>query len=538
MTTDRGERRSGTRKNRGAAWSSLALASVIAVVIVTATLTSAWDRPGWRSTDSEEVVRAPSSNAIPTLFAADPSSRRAGVTSWMRRLRGEASPLSTALALPVPYDPDRTARYDSAMSFGGVDYTDMAGSGNPLQWLDEDTDQWLAPGIRLRDFVTRDGTPFVRIDPDLVARLERLRKRTGDLRIISGYRHPAYNLTVGGHHNSLHTAGRAADVWSPSRTALELARLALAEMGCDIGIGLHENTIHVDVRGELTSWTYEGAQMTEPAFDAWTLVQCGRTVPSWLSQAAAADWMSGDDDIPTSSERALQSMTPNLESARPTVEGLLSEHAATIVDVYRRGAAREPGGVVLDLRDGARVRYVSSASEEAGALGLPPLISWCSDRGGAYVAYAVLQPDTTITGVSNELGIGGHAPTRSVPLAPAVRAAPPAQGAAGGVSEDAERDGSAHAPAESQRTPYASRVSGPDYDGWVVFAGSYEGAAEAEAQASRLEALLMARVFVVAAPGIDRYRIAVGPYSSSTDAAEARAEFGDSVPDDSWVAPL
>ena len=93
-------------------------------------------------------------------------------------------------------------------------------------------------------------------------------------------------------------------------------------------------------------------------------------------------------------------------------------------------------------------------------------------------------------------------------------------------------------PAQSGVTPSVNRSINKDSDRWVVFAGSYEDAADAEVQASRLEGLLTARVFVVAAPGVDRYRIAVGPYSSSTDAARAREGFGDTVPDDAWVAPL
>lgn len=524
---------------------ALATLAVAAVVTMT-TYSSAWNQPDWSSEATKERVQQPSSSALPTLFAADRRSRRAGVKSWMRQIRGETAPLTAAATLPVPYHPDQRARYDSVTTFDGVNYADVTGSGIPLQWLGDDADDWLSPGLRLRDFVSHDGAPFVRIDPDLVARLERLRTRTGELRVVSGYRHPAYNLTVGGEYNSLHTAGRAADVWSPNHTSLELARLALLEMGCDIGIGLNQNTIHVDVRGELASWTYEGAPMTEPAFDAWTLVQCGRPVPAGLSQAAASAWLDEPGDLLELSDIGRQPTPTRLQSARPTVEGLLAEHAAAIAATYRRGAAVEPGGVILDLQDGPppHIRYVAASSAEAEALGLPALISWCSNRGGAYVAYAVVQPDTTIVGVSNELGIGGHAPNHAAPVphmireTPATRTPSDTSNVSGSPgmqpSAAAARPGSARPRDE----PPADRGSTIDTDGWVVFAGSYEEASEAETQASHLEELLTARVFVVAAADVGRYRIAVGPYPSSSDAAQARERFGDAVPDDAWIAPL
>ncbi|WP_243466472.1 hypothetical protein [Methanosarcina mazei] len=55
---------------------------------------------------------------------------------------------------------------------------------------------------------------------------------------------------------------------------LDLARIALEELGCDIGIGLGRNSIHVDLRGQLTSWRYEGAELSENEFDQWVRDTC------------------------------------------------------------------------------------------------------------------------------------------------------------------------------------------------------------------------------------------------------------------------
>ena len=52
----------------------------------------------------------------------------------------------------------------------------------------------------------------VRLQPNLLHRLEALRGRWGPVRITSGYRCPSHNREVGGVENSRHMVGAAADV--------------------------------------------------------------------------------------------------------------------------------------------------------------------------------------------------------------------------------------------------------------------------------------------------------------------------------------
>lgn len=95
-----------------------------------------------------------------------------------------------------------------------------------------------------KEFRCPDGTTHA-IDPKLIAGLEVLRHQAGGrpLRIVSGYRSPSYNASVGGARRSQHLYGRAADV--PSG----YCRVADAIRAGFTGIGVHYGwVVHVDVR--------------------------------------------------------------------------------------------------------------------------------------------------------------------------------------------------------------------------------------------------------------------------------------------------
>ncbi|MDX1530618.1 MAG: D-Ala-D-Ala carboxypeptidase family metallohydrolase [Rhodothermales bacterium] len=445
--------------------------------------------------------------------------------------------------------------------YGGVNYNDPTGTGAPLQWIRGREEQLLTPGFRLADFATRDGAPMVRIDPAFVGELERLRQRVGQLAVVSGYRHPAYNATVGGVGNSYHTAGRAADLWSPDHAPLDLARLALLTMGCEVGLGLGPTTVHVDVRGELATWTYEGASLSEPAFDAWALAQCGRPVPSWLAAQAAASWLS--EPIAADSAGTLD-LGGSAGSASDPVdpEALLRRHGTAVAEVLRRGGTS--GAVALDLRseDGPAVRPIAPSSPELAALGLRPLVAWCAARGdGAYVAYAVFLEDGDVrTGVTNVSGLSGLRPSPQAgagtppPPPPALsrptqpsEAAPTAEPAPRGPAPDASpplpadrtdrsRPSAAPAPASAE----ATRSSGSTSRGWAVVVASLPSAptAAAEADAVRRRLGPSAEVRVVPVPHLGTYRVTVGPFPTSAAAQQALERLAGAVPEGAWITAL
>lgn len=89
---------------------------------------------------------------------------------------------------------------------------------------------------------------------DLALAFESLRAASGGkpIRVLSGYRTPAYNRQIGGAPSSQHVYGRAVDLQTPAhltldvfwRFAQEVARL-VPTVGA---IGLYDWGVHLDVR--------------------------------------------------------------------------------------------------------------------------------------------------------------------------------------------------------------------------------------------------------------------------------------------------
>lgn len=93
----------------------------------------------------------------------------------------------------------------------------------------------------------------VKLDINLLLKLEELRVKTGPLIINSGYRCPTHNKNVGGAKNSQHIKGTAADVratkMSPSNVYNHANRIF-----SNGGVGKYNTFTHVDVRGYRSRW--------------------------------------------------------------------------------------------------------------------------------------------------------------------------------------------------------------------------------------------------------------------------------------------
>lgn len=452
-----------------------------------------------------------------------PAGDRGGEMDPRWRLTQLLTPTGTNAVLPFRpgFEPPR----DSAFTLHGVRYDDPTGGSVPLEWVADDRDLWLTPGFRLRDFTARDGAPLARISPELVAGLERMRHRAGQLIIISGYRHPAHNAVVGGAGDSQHQAGKAADIASPGKSPTELALLALDEIGCNVGLGLGPNSLHVDVRGELKTWTYAGASMSGPAFATWVHTLCGIPVPDGLAQRAAALWLEEPPDD-------YEAPPPNQSMIAPRTD-LLSRHEEAIIATARNAYDRSgAGAVVVDLRRGAggtSPRYVVAGDPSLRELQLDGLVGFCLERQDlGYFAYAILS-DTAepLTGVMSLALLG---PLRSSAPAPSARPSP----ASGAAPAPAMPAPAAPAPAAQ---PRAGGGDHPTADQWGIVLASVPDASGGE-QVLREQQLRMEGVPLKVVSSDGRQRVIVGPFNSRAAAQDAMRGLSDRLPQDAWLVEL
>ena len=111
----------------------------------------------------------------------------------------------------------------------------------------------LSKNFKLSEFMCNDNTPFIKVNMELVYKLQKLRDIVNlGVRINSAYRTPEYNRKVGGANKSQHVLGNAADIVVFGYTPTQLSKIA-EQIGFD-GIGIYNSFLHVDVRGHKARW--------------------------------------------------------------------------------------------------------------------------------------------------------------------------------------------------------------------------------------------------------------------------------------------
>ena len=117
----------------------------------------------------------------------------------------------------------------------------------------------LSENFNLREFQCKGGSccnGAVAVDPELIRRLQAMRDEAGKpIKIVSGYRCPDHNKTVGGESNSQHLTGRAADIVI-SGMSIEESRNLAEKYFANGGIGYADSFTHVDTRGTKARWSY------------------------------------------------------------------------------------------------------------------------------------------------------------------------------------------------------------------------------------------------------------------------------------------
>lgn len=116
----------------------------------------------------------------------------------------------------------------------------------------------------LAEFASRDGadTPRGAIGniQVLMNQLEVLRAELGGspITIISGYRSPSHNTSVGGAARSQHLCGRAADIrvgdYTPAQVHAKIEELIAAGHMTQGGLGIYDTFVHYDTRGTRARW--------------------------------------------------------------------------------------------------------------------------------------------------------------------------------------------------------------------------------------------------------------------------------------------
>ena len=121
----------------------------------------------------------------------------------------------------------------------------------------------LTVNFSLEEFACHDGTPvppeLIQTVKKLAENLEIIRKEVGKpLKILSGYRTPAWNKRVEGAKSSNHMLGRAADITvegiPPKAIADTIERLIKEGKLPPSGLGRYKGFTHYDIRGKNSRW--------------------------------------------------------------------------------------------------------------------------------------------------------------------------------------------------------------------------------------------------------------------------------------------
>jgi hypothetical protein len=134
---------------------------------------------------------------------------------------------------------------------------------------DSNSNDYLTVGIKLKDFQSNDGAPYLRVHQSIIWAIQLMSGYAGadDVEITSGYRTKSHNQTVGGKSKSWHMDGLAADVRITinGKSTLQdigyykkLKEAAILVIGKYGGIGCYpgegKRFIHMDTRGTPAKW--------------------------------------------------------------------------------------------------------------------------------------------------------------------------------------------------------------------------------------------------------------------------------------------
>lgn len=122
----------------------------------------------------------------------------------------------------------------------------------------------LSKNFNLQEFKCPDGVlpegEYLDNCQELADNLQVLRNHIGKpIRVISGYRHPAYNKKIGGAKKSQHMLAKAADIkvsgMAPAEVHATILKLIKAGEMKQGGLGKYSTFVHYDTRGTAARWS-------------------------------------------------------------------------------------------------------------------------------------------------------------------------------------------------------------------------------------------------------------------------------------------
>eukprot|EP01084_Bolivina_argentea_P098554 177121_1 len=129
----------------------------------------------------------------------------------------------------------------------------------------------LSNNFMVSEFLCNDGSDGFRLSPALIQCVQSVRDDLGSSIVVnSGYRTVNYNQQIGGATNSFHMSGTGADISTSSVGILQFADIVICNCanlfkseGYDIGLGLDDSYIHIDMRQEFGYWVYDDSPLSK-----------------------------------------------------------------------------------------------------------------------------------------------------------------------------------------------------------------------------------------------------------------------------------
>jgi hypothetical protein len=136
------------------------------------------------------------------------------------------------------------------------DYSDPNKTNTPLYDTKGNEEVFIVPDFKVTNFNTlgADSFRYMRVDKGLLDCLANLSSNLGPFVIRAAYFPQNYHNNNFKHEKdslSYHASGKAVDIIPPSSVAL-FARKTYELCGCNIGIGINDKWIHIELREEIS----------------------------------------------------------------------------------------------------------------------------------------------------------------------------------------------------------------------------------------------------------------------------------------------